>query len=173
MSNESEISDLFDRWERVWHEGQYDLVPSCVGPHYIRHDENGDRTVTREAYAAELASIHRERPGIRVVVYDHSFTADRAWFRFSFRWTAPRTGEPRNGPTPLRKSAGLARRRSDRPHARTNRLAPMRSSTANPLGYRRRRRSICYSGFAVWMIGDLLATANTPDDAFATAVSVR
>ena len=96
MSNESEISDLFDRWERVWHEGQYDLVPSCVGPHYIRHDENGDRTVTREAYAAELASIHRERPGIRVVVYDHSFTADRAWFRFSFRWTTPRTGEPRS-----------------------------------------------------------------------------
>jgi len=96
MSNESEISDLFDRWERVWHEGQYDLVPSCVGPHYIRHDENGDRTVTREAYAAELASIHRERPGIRVVVYDHSFTADRAWFRFSFRWTDPRTGEPRS-----------------------------------------------------------------------------
>ncbi len=96
MSNESEISDLFDRWERVWHEGQYDLVSSCVGPHYIRHDENGDRTVTREAYAAELASIHRERPGIRVVVYDHSFTADRAWFRFSFRWPAPRTGEPRS-----------------------------------------------------------------------------
>jgi hypothetical protein len=96
MSNESEISDLFDRWERVWHEGQYDLVSSCVGPHYIRHDENGDRTVTREAYAAELASIHRERPGIRVVVYDHSFTADRAWFRFSFRWTGPSTGEPRS-----------------------------------------------------------------------------
>jgi hypothetical protein len=96
MSNESEIRDLFDRWERVWHEGQYDLIPSCVGPHYIRHDENGDRTVTREAYAAELASIHRERPGIRVVVYDHSFTADRAWFRFSFRWTDPRTGKPRS-----------------------------------------------------------------------------
>jgi hypothetical protein len=39
MSNESEIRDLFDRWERVWHEGQYDLIPSCVGPHYLRHDE--------------------------------------------------------------------------------------------------------------------------------------
>jgi hypothetical protein len=96
MSNESEIHDLFDRWERVWHEGQYDLVPSCVGPHYIRHDENGDRTVTREAYAAELASIHRERPGIRVVVYDHAFRNDRAWFRFSFRWTDPKTGDPRS-----------------------------------------------------------------------------
>jgi hypothetical protein len=96
MSNESEIRDLFDLWERVWHEGQYDLVADCVGPHYIRHDENGDRTVTREAYAAELAAIRQERPGIRVVVYDHSFTDDRAWFRFSFRWTDLKTGEPRS-----------------------------------------------------------------------------
>ena len=32
MSNESAMHDLFDRWERVWHEGQYDLIPSCVGP---------------------------------------------------------------------------------------------------------------------------------------------
>jgi hypothetical protein len=30
MSNESAMRDLFDRWERVWHEGQYDLIPSCV-----------------------------------------------------------------------------------------------------------------------------------------------
>jgi hypothetical protein len=55
MSDESVMRDLFDRWERVWHEGQYDLIPSCVGQVYIRHDEKGDRTVTREAYAAEIA----------------------------------------------------------------------------------------------------------------------
>jgi hypothetical protein len=96
MSNDSVMRDLFDRWERVWHEGQYDLIPSCVGSHYIRHDENGDRTVTRDAYAAELAAIRKERPGIRVVVYDHSFTDDRAWFRFSFKWPDPKTGEPRS-----------------------------------------------------------------------------
>jgi hypothetical protein len=88
--------DLFDRWERVWHEGQYDLIPSCVGPNYIRHDENGDRTVTREAYTAELEGVHKGLPGIRVVVYDHSFTADRAWFRFSFQWPDPQTGETRS-----------------------------------------------------------------------------
>ena len=40
------VRDLFDRWELVWHDRQYDLVPSCVGPRYIRHDEKGDRTVT-------------------------------------------------------------------------------------------------------------------------------
>jgi hypothetical protein len=95
MSNEL-MRDLFDRWERVWHEGQLDLIPSCVGSHYIRHDEKGDRTVTREAYAAELAATREERPGVRIVVYDHSFSNDRAWFRFSFKWPDPKTGEPRS-----------------------------------------------------------------------------
>ncbi|OKO76614.1 nuclear transport factor 2 family protein [Bradyrhizobium sp. AS23.2] len=94
MANETDTRDLFDRWEQVWHEQQYDLVSSCVCPHYIRHGENGDRTVTREAYAAELAAIHKDRPGIRVAVFDHSFSSDRVWFRFCFRWTDPKTGEP-------------------------------------------------------------------------------
>jgi hypothetical protein len=93
MSEEKTMRDLFDRWERVWHEGKYDLVTQCVQPNYIRHDEAGDRTVTREAYAAEIAKTRQERPGIRVVVYDHSFEGDRAWFRFAFRWTDPKTGE--------------------------------------------------------------------------------
>jgi len=90
------VRELFDRWEKVWHEGAFDLVPSCVGAHYIRHDENGDRTVTRDAYAAEIAQIHSDRPGIRVVVYDHAFEPDRAWFRFAFKWTDPATGEARS-----------------------------------------------------------------------------
>ena len=95
MANETR--DLFDRWELVWHEGQFDLVPLCVGSYYIRHDEQGDRTVTREAYAAEIARIREERPDIRVVVYDHSFEGDRAWFRFAFKWTdTTKTGEPRS-----------------------------------------------------------------------------
>lgn len=96
VSEQQMAVNLFDRWERVWHEGQYDLVPSCVADHYIRHDEGGDRTVTREAYAAEIAKTRQERPGIRVVVYDHSFEGDRAWFRFAFKWTDPKTGEPRS-----------------------------------------------------------------------------
>ena len=96
MTDKSLMRDLFDRWERVWHEGQYDLIPSCIGSHYIRHDENGDRTVTRDAYAAELAAIRKERPNIRVVVYDHSLTDGGAWFRFSFKWLDPETGEPRS-----------------------------------------------------------------------------
>jgi hypothetical protein len=104
MSNESEMRDLFDRWERVWHECQYDLIPSCVGSQYIWHDEQGDRTLTREVYAAEIVAIHKERPDIRVVVYDHSFEGDRAWFRFALRWTDPKTGE-------LRSRAGMENNR--------------------------------------------------------------
>jgi predicted SnoaL-like aldol condensation-catalyzing enzyme len=96
MADESILRDLFDRWESVWHEGKFELVPECVGPHYIRHDEAGDRTVTGEAYAAEIANVQQERPGIRVVVYDHTLQGDRAWFRFAFKWTDPKTGETRS-----------------------------------------------------------------------------
>jgi len=96
MSGDAALIELFDRWERVWHEDQYDLIPSCVGPEYIRHDQKGDRTVTRAAYAAEIEQVHKDRPGIRVVVYDHAFLGDRAWFRFAFKWTDPKTGEPQS-----------------------------------------------------------------------------
>jgi hypothetical protein len=65
MSNESAMIDLFNRWEQVWHEGKFDLVPSYVAETYIRHDQKGDRTVTRDAYAAEIANIRKESPGIR------------------------------------------------------------------------------------------------------------
>jgi hypothetical protein len=80
MADEPMLRDLFARWERVWHEGRFDLVTACVGRHYIRHDEVGDRTVTREVYAAEITKVHEERPGIRVVVYDHPFQGNRRGF---------------------------------------------------------------------------------------------
>jgi hypothetical protein len=95
MVEQQMMIDLFDRWERVWRDGEYALVPDCVAPEYLRHDENGDRTVTPESYAAELAHNLRERPGLRVVVYDHLFAGNRAWFRFAFEWTDPASGEKR------------------------------------------------------------------------------
>lgn len=87
---------LFDQWERVWHEGQYGLVPQCVAPAYIRHDETGTRTVTPAEYAAELEAGHKARPNTRITVYDHEFTADRAWFRFNLTWTDAVSGEKRS-----------------------------------------------------------------------------
>ena len=92
MPDESVMINLFNRWEQVWHEGKFDLVPGCVAESYIRHDQKGDRTVTRDAYAAEIANIRKDRPDIRVVVYDHSFVGDRAWFRFAFKWTDAQSG---------------------------------------------------------------------------------
>lgn len=68
------MRELYDRWERVWHEGEHQLIPSCVGPTYIRHDEIGDRTVSREDYAAEIATAQQQRPNTRFVVYDHTFS---------------------------------------------------------------------------------------------------
>ena len=95
MPDDAAMRDLFDRWERVW-EGQYELVPSCVGPTYTRHDQKGDRTVTRDEYASEIKKMREERPGIRIVVYDHDFKGDRAWFRFAFKWKDPKSGEPQS-----------------------------------------------------------------------------
>ncbi|MFZ5782860.1 MAG: nuclear transport factor 2 family protein [Pseudomonadota bacterium] len=92
MAEGTVLRDLFDRWERVWHEGRYDLVPDCVEPHYIRHDDGGDRVVTREAYAAELGKLRQDRPDIRIVVYDHALLENRAWFRFTMRWTDQLSG---------------------------------------------------------------------------------
>jgi hypothetical protein len=96
MSDVAELRRLFDRWERVWHEGRFDLVPACVAPHYIRHDEMGDRVVTREAYAAELAKLKAERPDVRIRVYDHALLAEAAWYRFTMIWTDPASGETRS-----------------------------------------------------------------------------
>lgn len=93
MTNNSELTDLFDRWEQVWHDGQYDFIPGCIPPNYIRHDEAGDRTVTRDAYASEIAKTRQERPHLQFVVYDHTFLGDRAWFRFTLKWTDAKTGE--------------------------------------------------------------------------------
>jgi hypothetical protein len=52
MSVEDVTRDLFDRWERVWHNGEFELISSCVAPTYIRHDHLGDRTVTSDSYEA-------------------------------------------------------------------------------------------------------------------------
>ncbi|MDY0871282.1 ester cyclase [Dongia rigui] len=96
MPKNVDLRRLFDRWERVWHESRFDLIPACVAPHYIRHDEAGDRVVTREAYAAELAKLKAARPDIRIVVYDHVLQEKAAWYRFTMQWSDQESGEMRS-----------------------------------------------------------------------------
>lgn len=91
--SEQATRDLFDRWELVWHEDRHDLIPSCVAPAYLRHEAAGDRMVTADSYAEELTKMKAARPGVRVAVYDHMFVGNRAWFRFTFRWRDPSSGE--------------------------------------------------------------------------------
>ena len=98
MSEETTLRDLFDRWERIWHEGQYDLIPDYIGPNYIRHD----RTVTREAYAAERRAPEQAC----------RFTGSR--LASSRRLGLCSNSQARHGPTPLRRSTGRARRQSSR-----------------------------------------------------------
>jgi hypothetical protein len=78
--------ELFDRWERVWHDDRHELVAECVAPVYVRHEETGTRHVTPAQYAEELAALKRARPNIRVTVFDHEIVDDRAWFRFAMTW---------------------------------------------------------------------------------------
>jgi hypothetical protein len=92
MTDNFVLIELFNKWEQVWHDGQYDLIAACVGDKYIRHDEKGDRTVTRDEYATEIALTRKERPDTRFVVYDHSFADNRAWFRFTLKWSNLKTG---------------------------------------------------------------------------------
>ncbi|KKW90351.1 ester cyclase [Sphingobium chungbukense] len=87
MSDNDVTRALFDRWERVWNHGELDLVPTCVAPRYLRHEEAGDRIVTPESYAAEIVALKRDRPDFLILAHDYSFQGDRAWYRVSMRWT--------------------------------------------------------------------------------------
>jgi hypothetical protein len=93
--SEQTVRQLFDRWERVWHESEHSLVGACVAPVYVRHDEAGTRRVTRSEYALELAAAQRDRPNTRFVVYDHVLGSDRTWFRFTLKWDDAASGEKR------------------------------------------------------------------------------
>jgi hypothetical protein len=106
MTDEEVTRDLFDRWERVWHGGEFDLIPSCVAPSYMRHDYLGDRAVTPDSYAVELAKVKADRPNLRVAVFDHAFQGKSAWYRFEFRWSDAATGE-------TRRQAGLQSYRTE------------------------------------------------------------
>jgi hypothetical protein len=72
--------------DRVWHEGLWDLIPTCLGTPYLRHDEKGTRSVMPEAYALEVAAAQRDRSNTRFVVHDHDFAGDRPWCRFTLTW---------------------------------------------------------------------------------------
>ncbi|MBS2127066.1 ester cyclase [Burkholderia thailandensis] len=93
MPTLDEIRSLFDRWERVWNHDELDLVPTCVAPQYLRHEEAGDRIVTPESYAAEIVKLKKERPDFQIVAYDHAFQGDRAWYRVGMTWTDQSSGQ--------------------------------------------------------------------------------
>lgn len=90
------VRELFDRWERVWHENEHDLVDDCVAPVYVRHEESGTRHVTPAEYAGEIVATKHARPNIRFTVYDHEITGDRAWFRICMTWNDNACGQERS-----------------------------------------------------------------------------
>lgn len=96
MQNLESTKALFDRWERVWNNGELDLVPSCVAEKYIRHEDAGERIVSPQEYASEIERLRSDRPNMRIVAYDHAFDGERAWYRVDFKWTDKDSGEERS-----------------------------------------------------------------------------
>ena len=43
MPDETMMRELFDRWERVWHDGRHELIPGCAGCSAIRHNPGSTR----------------------------------------------------------------------------------------------------------------------------------
>jgi hypothetical protein len=86
--------NLFVRWtDEVWREGKLDLVPQLAGPTYLRHENNGTRTVTATQYADDIASTRRAIPDVRFVVHDCFAEGDRIWTRWTMVGTSARNGE--------------------------------------------------------------------------------
>jgi hypothetical protein len=56
------------------------------------HDEVGDRG-WRATSMRWKSPGNAERLGIRVVLNDHAFQDDRAWFRFAFKWAGVKMGD--------------------------------------------------------------------------------
>jgi hypothetical protein len=90
----TEHGRLIERWiDDVWHDGRVALVPEIVGPTYVRHELTGTRSVTPEAYAAEIASVRRALPGVRFLVHDCDAVGDRVWLRWTMIGTSAQTGK--------------------------------------------------------------------------------
>ena len=93
VNDNASTIELFDRWEKVWQNGQYDLISSCVADKYIRHDTKGDRIVTREEYEKEIKETRNSVPDIKFIVYDNAFSKNQAWLRYTMTYTSPETNE--------------------------------------------------------------------------------
>lgn len=89
----SSTIELFDRWEKVWHNGQYDLISSCIADKYKRHDTKGDRVVTKKEYENEIKETRKLLPDIQFTVYDNSFSKNQAWLRYTMTYTSPETNK--------------------------------------------------------------------------------
>lgn len=56
----------------------------------------GTREVTPEGYAAEIAAARERLPNICFDIHDYAIAGDRAWFRFTMRWTDLASSQPRS-----------------------------------------------------------------------------
>ena len=97
MSQETELRELFDRWDRqVWEEGRYELIPECLTPVYTRHggfvQTSFTYAYTPEEYGRVVAT-QREQSHLRWILHERAFVGDRVWSRATLVRTDPDTGQ--------------------------------------------------------------------------------
>jgi len=85
MSDQSVTRNLFDDGAGLALKANMTWSPVAWDSTTSRHDEQGDRTVTRKPMRRSSPRFGKSGRNIRVAVYDHSFEGNRAWFRFAFK----------------------------------------------------------------------------------------
>lgn len=82
MSRESVMIELFNRWESKF--GTTANLTWSQPASRIPTSPMTQKAIVR-SHETPIPQRSLDRPGIRVVVYDRSFSGDRAWFRFAFK----------------------------------------------------------------------------------------
>lgn len=80
-------------FDEVWNNGRIELAPDCLCDTYVRHDPQGNRTLTRDEYVAEIARLRGQMPDVRYRIDDQLITTDRIWVRWQMTATNAATGE--------------------------------------------------------------------------------
>ncbi len=82
MAEDRDPKDLVrDYWDKVWGEGNLDVLGDFVADPYRRHSPSGTRTMSLKAFGAEMAqyqrTLHRPKTDVKAITVD----GDLVWSR--------------------------------------------------------------------------------------------
>ncbi|MEZ4503631.1 MAG: ester cyclase [Dehalococcoidia bacterium] len=87
--------ELMRVWtDEVWNAGNYDRVADCLGETYLRHDQLGNRAVTRDQATAQIQGLRDRVQDLHFWVDDFTVAPNRIWVRWRMTGTSAESGEP-------------------------------------------------------------------------------